>query len=378
MKITDIQTVRFKYRSKVVRDSEGHRHPGAEHEATQTLLKIITDEGVEGYSFGANAQVIQNVIRPLLLGEDPFYRERIWQDLFERQRMNSSTLTNSVLSAVDLALWDLAGRCLNQPVYKLLGGFRDKIPAYASTMCGDDIEGGLATPQDYANFAQWCMGRGYQAFKLHTWHTPYPGAPNPKRDIEACAAVRHAVGADVPLMLDPYHFYDREASLYLATEAKKLGFYWMEEPMDERSMSSYIWLTQQTDLPICGPENADGSLFVRAEWIKHQACAISRGGVNHVGGLTPLMKTMHLAEAFGMRCEPHSAGAANLHALCAMANAEYYERGMLHPFLNYDEPDPWLHEIEDPMNDDGFVHVSPLPGLGQNINWDYIEKNTVA
>ena len=378
MKITDVQTVRFKYPSKVVRDSEGHRHPGPEHEAAQTLLKIITDEGVEGYSFGGNAQVIQNVIKPILVGEDPFYRERIWQDMFERQRMNSGTLTNSVLSAVDLALWDLAGRALNQPVYKLLGGYRTKIPAYASTMCGDDLQGGLATPQDYANFAQWCLNRGYQAFKLHTWHTPYPGAPNPKRDIEACAAVRKAVGPHVPLMLDPYHFYDREASLYLATEAKKLDFYWMEEPMDERSMSSYIWLTQQTDLPICGPENADGSLFVRAEWIKHKACAISRGGVNHVGGLTPLMKTIHLAEAFGMRCEPHSAGAANLHALCAMANAEYYERGMLHPFLNYDEPSPWLHELEDPMDNEGFVHVSTLPGLGQNINWDYIEKNKVT
>lgn len=375
MKITDLQTIRFKYLSKNVRDSERHQHPGAEHETTQTVLKIITDEGVEGYTFGVNEQVIHSLIKPMLIGEDPLMREKIWQDLFERQRMNGGTLTYSVLSAIDLALWDLAGRYLNQPVYKLLGGYRSKIPAYASTMCGDDLEGGLATPEDYANFAKWCINRGYQAFKLHTWHTPYSGAPNPKRDIAACKAVREAVGPNVPLMLDPYHFYDREASLFLAREAHKLGFCWMEEPMDERNMSSYIWLTEQADLPICGPENADGSLFVRAEWIKHKACDISRGGVNHVGGLTPLMKIIHLAEAFGMRCEPHSAGAANLHALCAMANAEYYERGMLHPFLDYDQPPPWLHEIDDPMDNQGFVHVSQRPGLGQNINWDYINKN---
>jgi len=377
MKITQVETIRFSYLNKVVRDSEGHRHPGPEAKATQTLLKITTDEGANGYAFGVNAQVIQSVVKPILLGEDPFYREKIWQDLFERQRMNGGTLTYSVLSAVDQALWDLAGRYLNQPVYKLLGGFRDKIPAYASTMCGDNMEGGLGTPQDYANFAKWCIQRGYQAFKLHTWHTPYPGAPNPKRDIEACAAVRDAVGPDIPLMLDPYHFYDREASLYLATEAKKLDFYWMEEPMDERNMSSYIWLTKQTDLPICGPENADGSLFVRAEWIKHKACSISRGGVNHVGGLTPFMKIIHLAEAFGMKCEPHSAGAANLHAMCAMANAEFYERGMLHPFLDYEEPEPWLHEIVDPMDEQGFVHISQRPGLGLNINWDYIEAHKI-
>ena len=105
--------------------------------------------------------------------------------------------------SVDLALWDLAGRALEQPVYKLLGGLRDKVPAYASTMCGDDLKGGLATPEDYANYARWCMERGYPAFKLHTWQPPYAGAPDPKRDIEACAAVREAVGPDVPCMLDP-------------------------------------------------------------------------------------------------------------------------------------------------------------------------------
>ena len=107
-------------------------------------------------------------------------------------------------------------------------------------MCGDDLKDGLATPEDYAKFAKWAMGRGYPAFKLHTWQPPYEGAPNPKRDIEACAAVRDVVGPGVPLMLDPYHYYDREAALYLAKSLVELDYYWMEEPMDEHSMSSYI------------------------------------------------------------------------------------------------------------------------------------------
>ena len=224
--------------------------------------KISTDEDISGYWFGANAQVINNMVKPELIGKDPFMREQIWHDLNHRQRINSDTITDRVIMSVDLALWDLAGRALNQPVYKLLGGYRDKVPAYASTMCGDDLEGGLATPEDYARFAEWCMKRGYPAFKLHTWQPPYEGAPSVKRDLEACAAVREAVGPDVPLMLDPYHYYDREAALALAKGLEKLDYYWMEEPMDEHSMSSYVWLCEQTQLPICGPETCEGKMYV--------------------------------------------------------------------------------------------------------------------
>ena len=377
MKITDVQTIRFKYTSNTVRDTDGHGHPGPKHEATETLLKIITDEGPEGHWFGTNREVIESVVKPAIIGKDPFLREAIWHDLNERQRINRETMTDRVLCSVDCALWDLAGNALGQPVYKLLGGYREKVPAYASTMCGDDLEGGLATPEDYATFARWAMERGYPAYKLHTWQPPCHGAPSAKRDLEACAAVRDAVGPDVPLMLDPYHYYDREAALTLAKGLEKLSFYWMEEPMDEHSMSSYIWLRSHTSLPICGPETCEGKMHVRAEWILSGACDISRAGVGDVGGITPLMKTVHLCESFGMRCEIHGGGPANLHALCAMKNGEFYERGLLHPFIDHDKPAPWLNELADPMDDNGFVHISARPGLGWNINWDYIEGNRV-
>lgn len=378
MKITDVRTQRFKYISKKVRDSDGHGHPGPEHEASETLLKIITNDGVEGYCFGANPQVIESIIKPALVGENPFYRERIWQDLKERQRLNLSTLSDNIISKVDMALWDLAGRASNQPVYKILGAFRDKVPAYASTMCGDELEGGLDTPEAYAKFAETCMKRGYPAFKLHTWQPPVSGAPNPKRDIAACKAVREMVGEEIPLMLDPFHYYDREASLYIGKELEKLNYYWMEEPMDEHSISSYTWLTEQLSLPIVGPETAEGKMYTRAEWILRKASDISRGGVGDLGGITPLMKTVHLCESFGIRLEIHGGGPGNLHCLCAMGiPGEYYERGLLHPFIDYEEPDAWLNEISDPMDSEGFVYVSQQPGLGWNINWDYIQKNKI-
>ncbi len=378
MKITAITTETFTYTSHTARDSEGHTHPGPAHEARQTLLRVATDEGVEGYAFGANPEIIGTIVAPMLLGEDPFYRERIWQKLKERQRLHLGTLSDRVLSVVDQALWDLAGRALNQPVYKLLGGFRDKVPTYASTMCGDDLPGGLDTPEAYADFALACKARGYPAFKLHTWQPPMPGAPDVKRDVAACAAVRKAVGDDIPLMLDPFHYYSREEALYLGRALEELHYYWMEEPMDEHSIASYVWLTEQLALPMVGPETAEGKMYTRAEWIVRGASDISRGGVNDVGGITPLMKTAHLCESFGVRMEVHGGGAANLHVLCAMGiPGEYYERGLLHPFVDYEQPSPWLNALEDPMDDEGYVHVSQLPGLGQDINFEYIQAHLV-
>src|SRR5207237_8467570 len=186
MRIANVGVRRFRYRSRIVRDSDGHGHPGAEHDATQSVLEISTDDGVRGcYIGGVNAEVVENIVRPLLVGEDPAYHERIWYTLKERQRLHLSTLSDRVLTAVDLALWDLVGNVLGQPVHKVLGATRDAVPAYASTMVGDDLEGGLATPDDYARYATRCLARGYPAFKLHTWQPPLPGAPAVRPDLAA-------------------------------------------------------------------------------------------------------------------------------------------------------------------------------------------------
>jgi L-alanine-DL-glutamate epimerase-like enolase superfamily enzyme len=378
MKITNITVQSFRFLSNTVRDAEGHGHPGPEHEASQSLTTIHTDEGVKGYCFGGITKgVLEGILKPVLIGHDPFFREQHWQELKARQRLNLATLHDRVLTTIDMALWDLAGRYLGQPVHRLLGAMREKVPAYASTMCGDDLPNGLATPEDYANFAIWAVKeRGYPAYKLHTWQPPYPNAPSVKNDLAACAAVREAVGPDVPLMLDPYHYYSREEALSLAKGLEALDYLWMEEPMDEHSMSSYVWLCEKTRLPICGPETAEGKMFTRAEWIKAGACDLTRGGVWDVGGITPLMKIAHLAESFGMRMEVHGGGPGNLHVLCAMGiKGEFYERGLLHPFIDYEKPKPWLNKLDDPMDNQGFVHVSPDPGLGQDINFDYIAAN---
>ena len=146
-------------------------------------------------------------------------------------------------------------------------------------------------------------------------------------------------------MLDPFHYYSRLEALELANGLERLGYLWMEEPMDEHSMSSYVWLCEQTSLPICGPETAEGKMYVRAEWIKAGACDMVRSGVGDVGGITGLIKCVHLAEAFGMHLEVHGGGVGNLHVLGAMVSPGlYYERGLLHPFIDYDAPPAWLNK----------------------------------
>ncbi len=377
MRIVDIKTRSFNYKNKIVHDEDGHTHPGPEHDARQTLVTVVTDEGLEGYAFGASPAVIENVVKPAILNEDPFDRELIWQRLKQHQRSHR-TFTDRELGVVDMALWDLAGRYANLPVYKLLGGYRDRVLAYASTMCGDEMPGGLSSPEDYARFAEWCMNRGYRALKLHTWMPPIKWAPDPKMDVKACAAVREAVGPDVPLMLDSYHHYSREQAFYIGRELEKLNYHWFEEPMDEHSMSSYKWLTDQLDIPVVGPETAEGKIQTRAEWILQGASDISRAGVGDVGGTTPVMKIVHLCESFGVAMEVHGGGAGNLQALGAMGiPGEFYERGLLHPFIDYDEVEPWLKAKIDFMDEEGYVHLPKGPGLGYEINFDYIEGNLV-
>lgn len=381
MKITDIRVRVFRHTTRKHSDSAGHSHPGPQREAQNALLTITTDEGVEGHYFAppelVRPHIVEKFFKPVLLNQDPFDRERLWQEMAEWQRGSKGQLSDRSMSIAELALWDLAGRALDLPVYKLIGAFRDKIPAYGSTMCGDELEGGLATPEDYGRFAQTLIARGYQAIKLHTWMPPVSWSPSVKADLAACAAVREAVGPEVPLMLDAYHWYNRIEALELGRGLEKLGFYWLEECMDEQSRLSYKWLAEQLDIPVIGPESAAGKYFNRIEWALDGACDILRVGVQDVGGIGPALKVIHIAEALGMNCEIHGGNPGNL-ALCgASKNSRWYERGLLHPFLDHDAPPEYLHEIFDPMDADGYVHMPILPGLGEHINFDYINQNLI-
>ena len=383
MQIVEVTSTIFVYESNQVKDTDGHAHPGDPHETRGALLRITCDDGTSGHVIASPGDVpeslIEQFIRPVLVGSDPMRWELQWQKLYKWQRGSGMRLTDRVLCAVELALWDLVGKITGQPVWKLIGGYNDKILAYGSTMCGDDMEGGLATAEDYGQFAEWLVKqRGYKAVKLHTWMPPIPGAPDVRMDYAACAAVREAVGPDIPLMLDPNHWYSRADTLWLGQRLEELNFLWMEEPMEEASLSSYQWLSSNLSrLNILGPESMAGKHWTRAEWAAKGACDMLRTGVWDVGGIGPSMKIAHLAESFGMSCEVHGTGAGNLAVAGAIRNTSFYERGLLHPFIDYDVPKAYQRRIDDEMDEEGFVHLRDMPGLGQDLDLDYIEAHRV-
>ena len=171
--ITEVAVQVFKTEARTAVDSYGHRHSGPSIQTTQALLRITDSDGDSGYVLGKPNYLRQDQLEQhfeaVLLGADPFAREAIEKKFAIRQRTRAVELPEHTLSYLDQALWDLVGNKFGTPVWKLLGGARSEVKAYASTMCGDDVEGGLSSPEDYANFAVTLKERGYRGIKLHTW-----------------------------------------------------------------------------------------------------------------------------------------------------------------------------------------------------------------
>jgi L-alanine-DL-glutamate epimerase-like enolase superfamily enzyme len=381
MKITGCEVVPF----EVSVDRHGLGEPLPGHKIVQTLTRIITDEGVEGYYLGGHFHgdqdgllpgeqaLITQLIGPLIAGQDPLDREYIWQQLW------LSKIPENVVSVIDLALWDVAGRITGLPVHKLLGGARQRVKAYASSA------NSMGLPEDYAAHATECKNRGYRAYKVHNaiyWDpsTRQFAPPRPSHvdwDIETCRAVRAAVGDDFVLMYDPWGTYNTyEDALKVGRELERLGFYWYEQPMPEHKVESYVRLAQELSIPICSPEILEGGLYTRAEWILRRASDISRIDVLR-GGITGAMKTAALCESFDVRCELHMSGFGNLQVLGATSEdvCEYYERGLLAPGIDYDATPPYLRAPCDSMSSDGFVSIPTGPGLGYDVDWEYISEH---
>ncbi len=258
------------------------------------------------------------------------------------------------IGAVDVALWDLVGKAMGQPIHRLLGTYREKPcrPMRSSAV--------LASPAEYAEEAVRFKEYGWAAYKIHPptrW----------KEDIKVCEAVRRAVG-DYTIMLDSTWSYDYPAAIRVGRAVEEMGFYWYEDPLADQDIYNYTKLKQQLSIPIMATEYPQTGLDPYQPWILQQATDYLRGDVAVKGGITTLVKTAHLAEAFRMNYEVHHGGnslnnVANLHVIAAIRNTEFFE------VLLPDGAQKYGLEQDIVVGRDGMVHVPNGPGLGAAIDF---------
>ena len=327
------------------------------------VLKITTEEGAEGLFFRTDVNLSEsNVsdIKLLLVGQDPLDRERHWQNLWHlaRRKIRRDGYMK-VLSYVDMALWDLAGKAFGVPVYKLMGGYRDKIKIYASSNSQ-----GL---QQYLDEVVSCREHGVMAYKIH------PGPRNAKECIELCRAVREAAGDDMVLMLDNAgsRIFTREDALRVGRAIEDLDYYWYEEPIPDYDVEGLIMLREKLDIPICAVENVLTGMYDVPQYILRRAVDIVRSDTRLYGGITPCKRVADLCSVFGMQCEIHAATAmcdlANLHVECAITNSEYHELFWPPPRAPRGIP---LRSLPYRLDHEGFLHISQKPGLGFEMDWE--------
>lgn len=287
--------------------------PGSEGKHTAGVLRIGTDEGVTGEAHVRRGVITSDLvdrrIRGELMGQDPLMREYLWHRMWELDRIEEFPIY--VLGLVDVALWDLAGKAVDLPVWRLLGGFRDSIPAYASTVTYRSVE-------EYLDIADQCLAAGYPAIKLHAWG-------DARRDADLAQKLRARVGDAIPLMYDGSAGFDLVDATYLGHALADAGYLWYEEPMREFNVTAYRWLAERVRVPLCVAETSDGSHMNTADFLAAGCAAFVRTDTPLKGGVTGAMRIAHLADAYRVRAEVHGGGIVHQHLCMAIPNTTYYE-----------------------------------------------------
>src|SRR3954453_666839 len=331
-----------------------------------SLDAIETDEGIVGYTMensnlqdgGVMGDVLHRVYAPQLLGEDPLQIEGLWHKL-RRLNRHAYNLSDGVAGSIDVALWDIAGKKANQPIAVLLGLAREKVPAYATAR---SIR---PTPETVFNEAKQRKADGYHAFKIQFWD-------GLDLDIPRFRAARDAVGPDYPLMQDGAGMYSWTQALEAGRELGRLGYYWFEEPIPDRNTSQLKRLTQDLDVPILAGETL--RVHELAEQMRDGVFDIARGDVHLKEGITGMHKAVGMADLLGFDLEVHGVAqplleCANLHISLSMTNGRWAET--FNPLYGLGVKGGALMPDKD-----GYKHLPPGPGLGVELDWDWLDNNT--
>ena len=348
---------------------------GARTEITKYAIRIETDDGCIGeyvLNWGASPSVFgqMQMLAPMLVGRHAEERQGIYDDL-KREARQFDHMGHGPL---DIALWDWQGRALNCSVSTLLGGYRKKLPAYASTYHGDR-NGGLDSKEAFADFALACADMGYKAFKIHGWHEG-----NIREEAELVLYVRKMVGDDMTLMLDPAcqlrSFAD---ALYVGRACDEANFFWLEDPYRDSGVSAFGHqkLRSMIKTPLLQTEHIRG-VEPKADFLIAGGTDFLRSDPEYDMGLTGGQKIHHLAEGFGVDVEVHACGPAHRHLMAASRNSNFYEVALVGP----DCPNAVAPVYQcgysdqlDCVDNDGMVDVPDAPGLGVQYDWDFITSH---
>lgn len=329
-------------------------------EQSCVVVRVRTDDGLAGVGVGTAGlaggavAAAAEALAPVIIGEDPLWRERIWQRLME---VSIVVLPPQAIAAIDCALWDLAGRAAGLSVQMLLGACRDRVPAYASTLTYD-------TTDEYLAVIDECLARGLKAVKLHGWG-------DATRDIELCRSVRDHVGPHVALMLDALGAYDIPTALRVGRVLETLDFEWFEMPIRDQSIHGYRELARALDIAVTSGECHTYGFQEASNYLSRSAWDIVRIDAAISGGVTGARKLAAFAEGFGVRCELHSYGhvlaqAANLQVIGSINNCKYFELPL--PWDSYGQAA--LGAIH--LDDRGNALIPQGPGLGIDLDWEVI------
>lgn len=345
---------------------------------TGYVLEILTDQGITGeytWTTGINGHAADHIasVAPWLVGQDAMERERIWNELRRVWRKYDQL----GLGPLDCALWDIAGKAYGAPLWEMLGGYRRRLPAYASTLFGDDAGvGPLGTAARYAEFAKHCVSLGYRAIKLHGWNDG-----DIRREIDLIFAVREAVGPDVALMLDPSGAYRTFGDILEVGRAlDEADFYWFEDPGMEGGTSAFAYrkLRESLRTPFLQGEHIRG-LQAHMDNVLAGGTDFMRADAGLDGGVTGVLKIAHAAESLGIDVELHATSAVHRHLMSSLRNSNFYELGLVAPSLNVVTA-PFFSDYSerlDEIDEDGTVGVPEGPGLGTTLDREWIAAHQV-
>ncbi|RJS94197.1 mandelate racemase/muconate lactonizing protein [Candidatus Bathyarchaeota archaeon] len=283
---------------------EGPYQLGEEKTFEQIFLEVIVENRDERGIFGPisarTARIIKESLKPMILGEDPFSVEKIWDIMYRSQIHGRKGETIIAISAVDCALWDFIGKFRKEPVVRLLGGpVQEKVPAYAS-MLGFSVK-----PEDAARRSQEFVDKGFKALKWFFRYGPGSGLKGFEENINLVKAIRDAIGYDIELMLDCWNSWTINYAVKMARKLERYEPAWLEEPLMPDDIEGYVVLRKKVEIPIAGGEH-EYTRWGARELLKRGAVDILQMDVTWAGGITEMRKICALASAEGIPVIPHA------------------------------------------------------------------------